>query len=105
MGRWNNTLVFENEAGQTAEIYLDGEHIGDAPGKIKLDSKRIQHGSNLEIKAEGHETQEYMILRKPHPLYVAADAVTGGIWLGIDFTTGQVYRPYPRKFDYVLKTQ
>ena len=70
IGRWNNTLVFENESGQTAEIYLDGNHIGNAPGKIKLDSRTIQHGSSLEIKAEGNETQEYMILRKPHPLFI-----------------------------------
>jgi hypothetical protein len=105
IGSWKNTLVFENEQGQAAEIFLDGEQIGVAPGKIELDSRQIQHGSTLEIKAEGHETQEYMILRKANPFYIAADAITGGIWLGIDFTTGHIYRPHPRKFNYVLKSQ
>ena len=103
IGSWRNTLVFENETEQTAEIYLDGELIGNAPGKIQLDSKRIQHGSTLLIKAAGHETQEYMILRKPHPAYVVVDAIVGGIPLGIDYSTGQIYRPKPRKFLYELK--
>jgi hypothetical protein len=105
VGSSKNTLVFENEKEQTAEIYLDGELIGNAPGKIQLDSRRIQHGSTLEIKAPGHETQEYMILRKPHPAYIIVDAIVGGIPLGIDYSTGQIYRPTPRKFTYELKPE
>jgi hypothetical protein len=59
--------------------------------------RRIQHGSTFLIKAEGHETEEYLILRKPHALYIIANAAIGGIPLGIDYCMGQIYRPNPGK--------
>jgi hypothetical protein len=88
-----------------AKIYIDGELIGDAPGKIKLPKGKIQHGSILEIKAEGYVGKEYMILRKQNAEYTVVDIVLGGIPLLVDYTTGNIYRPKPRKFKYNLEIQ
>jgi len=101
-GGRHNTLVFKTDNTVKAKIYLDGNYIGEAPGKILLKRATIQHGSTLEIKAEGYETQKYMILRKPHVIYTVADVITGGIWLGVDYATGNIYRPSPRMFSYSL---
>lgn len=92
-GGRHNTLVFKTDNAVKAEIYLDGNYIGEAPGKILLKRTTIQHGSTLEIKAEGYKTQKYLILRKPHVIYTLADALTGGVWLGVDYATGNIYRP------------
>ena len=101
-GGRHNTLVFKTDNTVKAKIYLDGNYIGEAPGKILLKRTTIQHGSTLEIKAEGYETQKYLILRKPHVIYTVADVITGGVWLGVDYATGNIYRPSPRMFSYSL---
>lgn len=101
-GGRHNTLVFKTDNTVKAKVYLDGNYIGEAPGKILLKRTTIQHGSTLEIKSEGYETQKYLILRKPHVIYTVADALTGGVWLGVDYATGNIYRPSPRMFSYTL---
>jgi hypothetical protein len=102
-GGKSNTLVFKADTASRAEVFLDGELIGYAPGKIKLTKGRIQHGSKLEIKAEGLEDQEYTIIRKVHPWYTVADFLVGGIWLAIDYGTGNILRPQPRSFNYSIE--
>jgi hypothetical protein len=101
-GRWNNSLVLKNDSGQMADVYLDGEHIGQAPGKIKLHSRRIQHGSQLVLENESGR-REYTILRRPSTAYLIADIVsTAGVALVVDFADGQIYRPKPRMIEYDL---
>lgn len=101
-GGRNNTLVFSEESLPRAEVFIDGNLVGEAPGKIKLPKEKIQHGSILVIKAEGYQEQEYLILRKQSKAYSVGDLFLGGIPLLVDYTTGNIYRPVPRTFDYVL---
>ena len=103
LGGRNNTFHFNDESLTEAEVYMDGEKIGDAPGKIKVPKGQIQHGSKIEIQADGFHTQEYVILRKQHAAYTIASLLTGGIPLIVDFSTGDIYRPRPHKFEYVLQ--
>lgn len=97
------TLVFKDECSPRAEIFLDGNYIGDAPGRIKIQKGKIQHGSILEIKAEGYETGNYLIIRKQSPVYSVVDILTGIVPLAIDFATGSIYLPNPRTFQYNLE--
>ncbi len=97
-GGRTNTLVFKGDSLSTALVYIDGELVGEAPGKIKLTKDKIQHGSKLEVKADGQDTQEYTLIRKIHPWYTVADFFTFGIGLAIDYGTGNLYRPIPRSF-------
>ena len=101
-GGRQNTLVFKADSLHKAQVYIDDEYIGDAPGKIKLKKTKIQHGSTLEIKSEGYETKKYLILRRQSKIYTILDVLTGGVWLGIDYSTGNIYRPSPRVFNYDL---
>ncbi len=104
IGGWSNTLVLRSESGQSAEVYLDGEYIGEAPDAIKLPPRRIQHGSTLRLEAEGYQPVEYTILRRPSAPYVIADVVsTFGLALLVDFADGHIYRPRPRKIEYDLE--
>lgn len=97
-GGRSNTLVFKGDSLTTAQVYIDGELVGEAPGKIKLTKDKIQHGSIMEVKANGQDTQEYTLIRKVHPWCTIADFFTFGIGLAIDYGTGNIYRPIPRKF-------
>jgi hypothetical protein len=105
LGGKSNTLVFSEESLPKAEIFIDGEFIGKAPGKIKVPQEKIQHGSILAINAEGYEKKEYLILRKQNAVYSVVDLILGGIPLAVDYTTGNLYRPVPRRFEYELIKQ
>ncbi|MDB4582710.1 hypothetical protein N9164_06130 [Draconibacterium sp.] len=105
LGGKSNTLVFSEESLPKAEVFIDGEKIGDAPGKIKVPKEKIQHGSILIIKADGFEEKEYLLLRKQNAAYSVADLLIGGIPLLVDYSTGNIYRPSPRTFEYELIEQ
>lgn len=68
-----------------------------------LDKGKIQHGSILVIKANGYEEQEYKLIRKQNAAYSVADILIGGVPLAIDYSTGNIFRPKPRTFEYELK--
>jgi hypothetical protein len=92
-------MVFNGPADVQSQVFIDDTLVGQAPGKIVLPKQTIQHGSMLEIRTEGYETQEYLILRKPQPGLVIADFAFGAVPLIIDVANGNILRPVPRKFD------
>ena len=98
-GARTNTMVFNGPADVQSQVFIDDTLVGQAPGKIVLPKQTIQHGSILEIRTEGFETQEYLILRKPHPGLVIADFAVGAVPLIFDVANGNILRPSPRKFD------
>ena len=99
LGGRTNKLVFTGSSNVPAQVFIDDTLRGEAPGEIVLPSRVIQHGSMLEIRADGYATQEYLILRKPHAGYIVADFIIGGVPLIFDMATGHLLRPVPRKFD------
>jgi hypothetical protein len=99
LGGRTNTMVFNGPADIQSEVFIDDTLVGQAPGKIVVPKQTIQHGSTLEIRTEGYETQEYLILRKPNPGLVIADFAVGAVPLIFDVANGNILRPVPRKFD------
>lgn len=97
-GGRHNVLVFENLNDTPGQVFVNDTLVGEASGKIYLPKGVLQHGSVLTIKVDGQETQEHLILLKPHPLYVIGDFAVGVIPLIVDFGTGDILRPQPRKF-------
>ncbi|MCD4696929.1 MAG: hypothetical protein K8S16_11895, partial [Bacteroidales bacterium] len=53
LGGMSNTLIITSSTQDSVQVYIDGEFAGKAPGKIKVDSRLIQHGSVLTLKSEG----------------------------------------------------
>ena len=99
LGGRTNSMVFTGQPDIQSEVFIDDTLVGQAPGKIVIPKQSIQHGSVLEIRTEGYETQEYLILRKPHAGLVIADFVVGVVPLFVDLGSGNILRPVPRKFD------
>jgi hypothetical protein len=105
LGSRSNTLIVESQTQDSVKVYLDGDFLGNGPAKFKLNSRKIQHGSELVIKSEDYPDETYRILRKPNAVYMIADAVLGAIPLAVDYGTAQIYRPSPRKFEYNSSTE
>jgi len=105
LGGRTNSFVFSGSYPSGAQILLNDSLVGTPPGKVVLPPHRIQHGSVLEIRAEGYINEEYLILRKVHPVYTAVDVFTGIIPLIVDAGTGNLYRPSPRKFETVMRKE
>ena len=99
LGGRTNTMVFNGPGDIRSEVFIDDTLVGQAPGKIVLPKQTVQHGSILQIRTDGYETQEYLILRKPHPGLVVADFAVGAVPLIFDVANGNILRPVPRKFD------
>jgi len=99
LGGRTNSMVFTGQPDIQSQVFIDDTLVGQAPGKIVLPKQTIQHGSVLEIRTEGYETQEYLILRKPNPGLVLADFALGAVPLIFDVANGNILRPNPRKFD------
>ena len=97
-----NTIKVKAGSPIAAKVYLDGELIGETPFKIRIEKRKIQEGSLIEIKKEGYETMEYEVIRFPHVGYVALDIVTGVIPLIVDIADGNIYRPNTRNIEYQL---
>ena len=97
-----NTIKVESGSPVAAKVYLDGVFIGETPFKIRVEKRRIQEGSLIEIKKEGYETLQYDVIRFPHVGYVMLDIVTGVIPLIVDVADGNIYRPNTRNIEYEL---
>lgn len=104
-GGRTNSMVFNGPADIQSQVFIDDTLVGQAPGKIIVPKQTIQHGSILEIRADGYETQEYLILRKPNAGLVIADFAVGAVPLIFDTANGNILRPSPRKFDLVYTKQ
>jgi hypothetical protein len=103
LGGRNNSIVFEEGGVAEAQVFIDDSLVGNASGKLIVPKQVIQHGSVLEIRADGYETKEYVILRKVHPWYTLGDFMIGVVPLIIDYGNGNILRPSPRRFDVILE--
>jgi hypothetical protein len=104
-GGRTNSMIFNGPVDIQSQVFIDDTLVGQAPGKIIVPKQTIQHGSILEIRADGYETQEYLILRKPNAGLVIADFAVGAVPLIFDTANGNILRPSPRKFDLVYTKQ
>jgi len=101
-GGKKNTIQVKMGSPESAQVYLDGELIGEAPFKIRIEKRRIQEGSIIEIKKEGYKTMQYHVIRTPHAGYVILDILGGVVPLVVDVADGNIYRPNTRKIEYDL---
>ena len=100
LGGRSNTLLIESSAPDSLQVYIDDKYVGTGPGKVKVSSRLIQQGSMLSLKMGNETVVEQILLRKPKTVYVVMDALLGGVPLGIDFSTGHIHRPVPRRIEY-----
>lgn len=104
-GGYKNKLVIKDGSPPAAEVYLDGQKIGTTPVDQKVSKYLLQEGSLIEIKKQGYKTDSIVVKRKINPYYTLVDVLAGGVWLGIDIATGNLYRPATGRIKYELKEE
>ena len=92
----------KNGIPENAQVFLNGNLVGSAPCKVKLKSS-VCKVSSIEIKADGFESAVIQTNRKIMPGYIIADVIFCLIGLPIDFVTGGIYRPIPKRINYSLQ--
>jgi hypothetical protein len=86
-----------------AKVYLDGKFEGEAPQRVQIPKAALRNGAMITVKAEGFKETNMKISRKVQIGMVALDVVTGGVWLIIDFVTGNIYTATPDRVKYDLE--
>ncbi len=102
LGGSKDASYVRNGNPPNADVYYNGSYVGKAPTKVKIPKSAKQGNSTVEVKAEGYETSTINMTRKVSVGYTVLDILTGVVWLGIDFATGNIYKPRPNKIDYNL---
>ena len=102
LGGSRDTTRVKQGTPENARVYLNGEYIDEAPTNVRVQKNAKQGNSYIEIKADGYETSKIIMTRKVSVGYLLADIFTGVIWLAIDFSTGNIYKPRPNRIDYYL---
>ena len=91
-----------NGTPSNAKVYYNGNFIGTAPTNVQVPKSARQGNSKIEIQADGYQSATINMTRKVSVGFTILDIVTGGIWLAIDFATGNIYKPRPNKISYNL---
>ena len=87
-----------------AEVYFNGSYVGKAPVTVRVPRGR-KVNRKITIKAHSYQTAEINLTRRVSIGYLALDILSGIIPLGIDFITGDIYTPYPKKIKYNLEPE
>lgn len=71
-----------------AEVYVNGNEMGNTPVELKLESKKIYH---IEFKKEGYESKTYTITNHIGVNWVILDVLLGLVPVIVDAATGSWY--------------
>ncbi|ADY51473.1 hypothetical protein Pedsa_0901 [Pseudopedobacter saltans DSM 12145] len=89
---------------EKAEIYVNGNFMGEAPNTIKVRNTEFKNGNSLVVKSNGQE-QTFTLKRRVMAGYLIADIILGGfIFTGIDFLTGAIYKGSPEEINYKMNS-
>ncbi len=96
-GQKDSSHVIGDNIPEGTKVYYNGNYQKDAPCKVRIPKSARQGKSKIEIKCDGYETQEVDCHRKISIGWAIADVCFGVIPLLIDFATGAIYKPRPKK--------
>lgn len=89
-----------------ASVYYNGSHEGEAPCRIKVSKNSLKDGNTkVQIKKDGFENSEIVLSRKLKFGAFLADFFVFPAGHIVDFVTGAIYKPYPKRIDYKLKSK
>ncbi|MBK0383556.1 PEGA domain-containing protein [Pedobacter sp. SD-b] len=88
-----------------AKVFVNGKLEGITPKRVQIPKNALKQGAKITIKAEGYKPTDITINRKVQIGMAVLDVVTGGVWLIVDFVTGNIYTATPDKVKYELEKQ
>lgn len=84
----NSSKLDVNSDPQGAQVYVNGNLMGETPVNIKLESKRTY---SIEFKKEGFRTKTVNIQNHVGAGWIILDVITGLIPVIVDAATGSWY--------------
>ena len=104
LGGSRHTVHVKQGTPAYARVFLNGEYLGAAPIKAKVQKNAKQGNSYIEVKADGYETSKINLTRKVSVGFMLLDIFPGMFLpLIVDFATGNIYKPRPNRIDYYLE--
>lgn len=99
-GSRSNTLVFDETFASEILIYIDDSNVGSpTEGKLKIPASLVQDHSLIQIKdSKGTVLLSDTLHRKVSTAYFLLDFTAPAVSHSVDFMSGNIYRPHPRKF-------
>jgi hypothetical protein len=84
----NSSKINFNSNPQGAQIYVNGNYMGDTPIILKLESKQTY---NIEFKKEGYKTKAFNITNHVGVGWIVLDVIFGLVPVIVDAATGSWY--------------
>ncbi len=86
----------------SARVYMNGNYVGVAPVRVKVPRGKNKN-ITIVIKKENYKPSQVPMSSKLSTGYLLLDLISGGVPVIIDFVTGDIYAPYPKKINYNLE--
>jgi hypothetical protein len=87
---------------QGAQIYVNGNYMGDTPIRLKLESKRTY---NIEFRKEGYKTRTFNITNHVGVGWIVLDVLFGLVPVIVDAATGSWYDLDQKNVNALLEKQ
>ncbi|MCG2811722.1 MAG: PEGA domain-containing protein [Candidatus Aminicenantes bacterium] len=94
--------VSMNASPVRAEVFINGQNMGETPLQLKLESKK---NYAIEFRAEGYQPRIYNISSKVGAGWIILDVLGGLIPVIIDAATGAWYKLDQNNINAVLEKQ
>ena len=98
----NSNKVNFNSNPQGAQIYVNGNYMGDTPIRIKLESNQ---NYNIEFKKEGYKTKTFNITNHVGVGWIVLDVILGLVPVIVDAATGSWYELDQKNVNAFLEKQ
>lgn len=87
---------------QNAEVWVNGQKMGETPLKLKLESKKAY---TIELRKEGYAPVVQIITNQINSGWVILGVLSGLVPAIVDSSTGALYSLEQKNIDAVLKKQ
>lgn len=99
----NSSKVDTNSDPKGAQVFVNGNYMGDTPIRLKLESKRTY---TIEFKKEGFKSKTYNITNHVGAGWIVLDVLlTGLIGVVVDAATGAWYGLDQNNVNAILEKQ
>lgn len=97
------TITVNDGTPSKAQIYMNGNLMGEAPLSFQIPKKSFGKQSTIEIRAVGYKPTIITIDKRVQAGFIVLDLLTGLVELVVDFGTGAIYTPDPKTIKYTLE--
>jgi len=96
----NSSKVDTNSTPKGAQVYVDGNLMGETPIRLKLESKRTYA---IEFRMEGYKSKTFNITNHVGAGWIILDVLAGLVGVIVDAATGAWYELDQKNINVILE--